>query len=178
MTCPTTFSVLHDDHIGSIAVPKGPYSITVLAYGAMTRGQAFQQFARFLQDFDGRLPSPWTLDSGTGTFQRGGVRYAFRVSPAPAPIPAIGSGSATSRLPGSQCPGVFTVGHDDRIGGLRVPQGDYRITRLGSSCAAGTRLLAQFLQRPDGRLPSPWKLSVQSATFTGAGNSGFRIKPV
>ena len=176
-SCPTTFSVLHDDHIGSMAIAKGPYSITVLSYGTLTCGQAFDRFARFLQDFDGRLPSPWTLDAATGTFQRGGVRYAFRVSPAPAPIPA--SGPAPSQaLPGSQCPGVFSVRHDDRIGALRLRQGDFRITRLGSSCAAGARLLARFLQRPDGRLPSPWKLNAQTGTFTGAGTAGFRIKPV
>lgn len=177
VTCPTTFSVLHDDHIGSMTVPKGPYAITVLSYGALTCGQAFDRFARFLQDFDGRLPSPWTLDAATGTFQRGGVRYAFRVSPAPAPIPATGP-SPSRQLPGSQCPGVFSVRHDDRIGALRLRQGDLRITRLGSSCAASARLLAQFLQRPDGRLPSPWRLDVQTGTFTGAGSSGFRIKPV
>ncbi len=177
VTCPTTFSVLHDDHIGSMTVPKGPYAITVLSYGALSCGQAFDRFARFLQDFDGVLPSPWTLDATTGTFQRGGVRYAFRVSPAPAPIPATGP-TPSQQLPGTQCPGVFSVRHDDRIGALRVPQGDLRITRLGSSCAASARLLAQFLQRPDGRLPSPWKLNVQTGTFTGTGGSGFRIKPV
>jgi hypothetical protein len=176
VACPTTFSVLHDDHIGSMTVPKGPYSITVLSYGTLTCGQAFDRFARFLQDFDGRLPSPWTLDAATGTFQRGGVRYAFRVSPAPAPVPA--GPAASQQLPGSQCPGVFSVRHDDRIGALRLRQGDLRITRLGSSCAASARLLAQFLQRPDGRLPSPWRLDVQTGTFTGAGSSGFRIKPV
>jgi hypothetical protein len=175
VACPTMFSVLHDDHIGSMTVPKGPYSITVLSYGTLTCGQAFDRFARFLQDFDGRLPSPWTLDAATGTFQRGGVRYAFRVSPAPAPVPATGP---AQQLPGSQCPGVFSVRHDDRIGALRLRQGDLRITRSGSSCAASARLLAQFLQRPDGRLPSPWRLDVQTGTFTGAGSSGFRIKPV
>jgi hypothetical protein len=177
VTCPTTFSVRHDDHIGSMTVPEGPYAITVLSYGALSCGRAFDRFARFLQDFDGVLPSPWTLDASTGTFQRGGVRYAFRVSPAPAPIPATGP-TPSQQLPGSQCPGVFSVGPADRIGALRLPQGDLRITRLGSSCATSARLLAQFLQRPDGRLPSPWRLSVQTGTFTGAGGRGFRIKPV
>jgi hypothetical protein len=175
--CPATFSVRHDDHIGSMTVPKGPYAITVLSYGALGCGQAFDRFARFLQDFDGVLPSPWTLDATTGTFQRGGVRYAFRVSPAPAPIPATGP-TPSEQLRGSQCAGVFSVGHGDRIGVLRLPQGDLRITRLGSSCATSARLLAQFLQRPDGRLPSPWRLNVQTGTFTGAGSGGFRIKPV
>jgi hypothetical protein len=177
VTCPTTFSVLHQDHIGSMTVPRGPYAITVLSYGALSCGQAFDRFARFLQDFDGVLPSPWTLDATTGTFQRGGVRYAFRVSPAPAPIPATRP-TPSQQLPGSRCPGVFSVRHDDRIGALRLPQGDLRITRLGSSCAASARLLAQFLGRPGGRLPSPWRLDVQTGTFTGTGSSGFRIKPV
>jgi hypothetical protein len=177
VTCPTTFSVLHDDHIGSMTVPRGPYAITVLSYGTLSCRQAFSRFARFLQDFDGVLPSPWTLDATTGTFQRGGVRYAFRVSPAPAPIPATGP-TPSQQLPGSQCPGVFSVRHDDRIGPLRLPQGDLRITRLGSSCAASARLLAQFLGRSGGRLPSPWRLDAQTGTFTGAGSSGFRIKPV
>jgi hypothetical protein len=40
-------------------------------------------------------------------------------------------------------------------------------------------LLAEFLQFPEGDLPSPWVLSAQQATFRRGRNSavGFRVKP-
>ena len=52
-TCPGTFRVLHDDHIGPLAIPKGAYTITTQGIGG---ARAANRLAAFLQDFDGRLP--------------------------------------------------------------------------------------------------------------------------
>jgi hypothetical protein len=177
VTCPTTFAVQHNDTIGAFGLSKGPYTMTLLAQGGMTCGQAATNFARFLQDYDGILPSPWIMDAATGTFSRGAsTRVGFRVQPAPAPANPTPAPSGYT-TPGSQCAGTFQVRHNDRIGALKLAAGNYRITRLGSTCAASSKLLAQFLQRPDGKLPSPWKLNAGTATFNGANGAGFRIKP-
>ena len=175
-TCPATFQVLHDDHIGQLAVPKGTYT---LAPQGLTCARAANRLAAFLQDFDGRLPTPWTLDTTTATFQRGTTGAGFSIArTAPQPTPTPGGGTAPA---GGQCPGSFQVEHDDRIGALRLPAGPYRMTIAASgrpTCAKGARLLARFLDRPDGKLPRAWTLNATTGSFAKANGAGFRIKPV
>ena len=60
--CPSTFAVLHDDHIGALALPQGNYTITVTDPARLSCAAASDRFRQFLQDFDGVFPSPWTLD--------------------------------------------------------------------------------------------------------------------
>jgi hypothetical protein len=80
--CPATFRVLHDDRIGRLRLPAGPYRITLLAVGKPSCARASKLFARFLEDFDGNLPRPWAVDAQTGTFRRGAANFGFRVKPA------------------------------------------------------------------------------------------------
>ncbi len=172
--CPGVFEVLHNDRIGTFAVPAGNYTVTLLSVGPLSCEQATRRFAAFLQDFDGRLPAPWRLHRQTATFQRGPTT-GFRIEPAVGPVPSGGS----THPEGRRCPGTFRVLHNDRIGALRLPAGRYRITLAPSrrpACAAASRLLADFLQRPNGNLPQPWQVSVASGTFSGPGGAGFRIK--
>jgi len=182
LTCPGTFSVLHNDTIGFVAVPKGSYQLTTLDSTALSCAAATTAFARFLQDFDGRLPSPWQMNALTGTFVRGNGPAAFEVAPAatPVPPPTPSGGGSTVHPTGDRCPGTFRVLHNDRIGRLRLPAGRYRIT-LGPSepvgCAASSRALTRFLARPAGRLPSGWRLSPATGTFSRNGVVAFRIKP-
>ena len=174
-TCPGVFRVLQNDWIGTFAIPKGDYTLSLLSIGPMTCGQATGRFSAFLQDWDGRLPSPWLLDPVTGTFMEGSIYVGFRIAPAVTPLP----GPVTPTR-GNRCPGTFRVQHDDRIGALKLPKGRYTITRTGSgapSCAASSNAFARFLARPSGRLPKPWKLDRATATFTN-GSAGFRVKAV
>jgi hypothetical protein len=174
--CPGFFQVMHNDRIGSFRVPAGSYTVTLLSAGPLTCAQATNRFARFLQDYDGRLPGPWLLDRRTGTFLRGASLVGFRIEPAVTPLPG-----PTPSSGGLRCPATFRVLHDDRIGALRIPRGRYWITRTAAgrpTCAATTRLFARFLQRPDGRLPKPWRLQASTATFLRPSGSGFSIKPV
>ena len=176
LRCPGVFQVLHNDHIGTFAVPAGSYTVTLLSVGPLSCNQAMNRFAAFLRDYDGRLPVPWTLDPQTGTFMRGGVLAGFRIEPAVSPEPGPTPSSGALR-----CPATFRVLHNDRIGALRVPKGRYLITRTASgtpTCAASSRLLAGFLQRPDGRLPKPWRLRASTGTFLRPSGTGFSIKPV
>jgi hypothetical protein len=180
--CPGSFQVLHDDRVGSLAIPAGAYTVTLVAAGRMTCAQAMSRLTAFLTDYDGRLPG-WTVDAETGTFLRGSANVGFRIEPA-APAPA-GPGAQVAPLPldGAPCPGTFRVLHDDRIGRLRLSAGRYLVAPLSSSslsCADTSSLLRRFLAAAGDRLPAPWVVSRATGTFTrGRGSDvGFRVKPV
>jgi hypothetical protein len=177
--CPGTFQVLHNDRIGRFAIPRGAYQITLLSVGRISCSQASRYFARFLQDFDGVLPRPWFLDTETGSFMRGSRNVGFRIKELVGPPNPNGGGNGTHPT-GNRCPGTFRVLNNDMIGRLRLPRGPYRITLLSGSlsCRQASNLFASFLQDFTGALPRPWRLNVQTATFTrGRSNTGFRVKP-
>jgi hypothetical protein len=87
------------------------------------------------------------------------------------------AGTAPAQTPAA-CPSTFAVLHDDRIGALSLPAGDYAITVADAaqlSCAAAADWFRQFLQDFDGTLPSPWQLDPATATFTGRSGQGFSV---
>ena len=183
--CAGTFRVLHDDHVGRLELPRGSYRITILASGRPSCVQASALFTRFLEDFDGKLPGGWRVAAASSTFLRApGV--GFHVARGG----AGGSGEETEQggggrhpLGGAFCPAPFRVLHNDRIGPLRVPRGDYWIVllqRRGLSCAQAEALFVRFLESPGNRLPLPWLIEPQTASFLrgSAAGVGFRIKPV
>ena len=176
--CAGYFSVLNNDRIGSFAVPKGRYRITLLGYAGVSCSQASTLFARFLQDFDGVLPRPWFLDPSTGSFMKGSRHIGFRVKP----YVNDGGGAGGGRHPArgeTRCP-TFRVLNNARIGRLVLPKGTYNVWVRGRlSCPQSTTLFVQFLEAPSGDLPSPWVMNVSNASFTrGQGSStGFRVKP-
>jgi hypothetical protein len=178
--CPGTFEVLHNDRIGRFAIPAGNYQITLLSVGRISCSRASSYFARFLQDYNGVLPSPWVLDTETGTFMRGRRNVGFRIKELVGPARPNGGGSG-SHPTGNRCPATFRVLHNDSIGRLRLRRGSYRITLVGRrlSCQRASQLFSDFLQDFEGTLPRPWVLNVQTATFTRGrgGNTGFRVKP-
>jgi hypothetical protein len=163
------FRVLHDDAIGPVSIPAGSYVLT--PFGGMTGAQATQRFTRFLQDYDGKLPAPWTLDGATATFSRAGVA-GFTYAPAPAGL------TPTVTTTGTVCPGTFVVEHDDRIGSLAFPAGNYQFTSLQGSCATNMRAFSRLLARGDNRLTSPWTLATQTGTFATAAGPRFRVKQI
>lgn len=174
-SCPGYFTVVHNDSIGSFKVPRGPYRITPVGPQKPSCTTAFNRFREFLYDYDGVLPKPWYLNRQTATFTLGKTSpNGFAINPyyGPKPKPTP-SGKAV------RCPATFQVLNNDRIGALRLPKGPYYIT-VGRSlkCPASTSLFAQFLQRPDGNLPQPWRLNASAATFWKAGGPGvwFRVQ--
>jgi len=174
--CPATFQVLHNDRIGAMQLPAGPYYIYVTN---LTCAQASALFAEFLQDYDGYLRYPWRANAANRSFTNGRssfyVRQAGRTNPTP-PSPPTPSSAYT-------CGGTFSVLHDDRIGTARLPKGQYRIQLLsgGITCTTASRLFAQFLDYPSGRLPVPWGYTplggaTPGANFTnGANGTAFRV---
>lgn len=76
--CPNAFSVLHNDRIGKLSVPKGKYQLTLLAVGRLSCDRAAKLFAKFLQDYDGKLQNKWQLDVQTATFFKN-LHTGFRI---------------------------------------------------------------------------------------------------
>jgi hypothetical protein len=76
--CPNLFSVLHDDRIGKLSVPKGKYQLTLLAVGRLSCDRASKLFAKFLQAYTGKLQNKWQLDVQTATFYKS-LQVGFRI---------------------------------------------------------------------------------------------------
>lgn len=77
-----------------------------------------------------------------------------------------------------QCAGTFRVLHDDRIGRLVLPRGNYRITILASgrpNCTQASALFTRFLEDFDGQLPGGWRVGAANATFLRAPGVGFHV---
>lgn len=177
VACPK-FRVMHNDRIGQLYLPAGWYDVTLLNGSKLTCPQSTKLFAEFLQDWDGNLRKPWIVNAKRQEFTRGrGSDVGFRVKRAgSSDSGGGGSTNGTSR----SCPGYFTVGFKDRIGSLRVPRGQYRITLLNPkllTCARATVLLRVFLIDFDGVLPGSWRLDSLSATFFKSRNPriGFNL---
>jgi hypothetical protein len=176
--CAATFHVLHDDVIGDLQLPAGQY---VLAVDGITCARASHLLTQFLEDWDGVLPRPWgytVQDPGQGTFSGRGTFTVIRTTSPAQPGSRTDGGGSHGDL---ACPATFEVLHDDRVGRLRIPAGDYAITLLGGNitCATASRLFARFLRRPSGRLPRRWVVLPQTAEFLRlSSHHGFRIKPV
>ncbi len=177
--CPGTFSVLHNDRVGAIRLPRGRYTITVLTGTAgLPCTTAARLYAQFLDYPAGDLPAPWTAlptESPTpGAFFNDvpGDR-SFRVDRTPG---GTGGGGHT---PGTFC-GTVRVLHNDNIGSLYIPRGTYNIVLPWGSvmgCDAATRQFTAFLDAA--RLSGAWRLNPTTATFTEGTTSAtsFRIEP-
>lgn len=175
--CTASFHVLHDDRIGSLPVAAGMYQLTT---NGISCAQASSRFAEFLKDYNGALPKPWRYN-GENTFTAGtsGRSFTFaRTDGPPAPGPIINGGGSHGDF---ECPGAFRVMHNDRIGRLSVPRGQYRVTVLGDnlSCDVAEGKFAQFLERPSGRLGGGWVVLPETGEFLhGSTYDGFRVKSI
>jgi len=111
---------------------------------------------------------------------RGSRNVGFRIKGWVGPARPSGAGGGTHPT-ADRCRGTFRVLNNDSIGKLRLRKGPYRITLVnrGLSCRRASQLFTSFLQDFEGDLPRPWKLNVQTATFTrgGSRSPGFRVKP-
>lgn len=168
--CPGTFAIYEPVTAAGLKIGLGQWALTVS--GGLSCTTAFKVFA---QTADANLVPPgWTVDPATTTFRKGGQSFtAADVGPAP---------SGIGRSTGTQCTATFSVLNNDAIGALKLPKGKYLISLLpnsGLSCPVASDLFASFLRYPNGKLPSPWVLDAQTATFTrGKGSSiGFLVEP-
>lgn len=164
-TCPATFQVLHNDKIGAMSLPAGAYTVRVTN---LSCSSASTLFARFLDDYDGDLPRPWTGNASAKSFSNGSgssfsVKLARSVTPSGPPTPA---NPVT-------CAGTFSVLANDRIGSVSLPKGQYTLKLMSSglSCSAASSFFAQFLDSPGG-VPAPWTISGSTGKATFKDNMG------
>lgn len=175
--CPQ-FRVVHNDKIGNVSFPAGYYDVTVLNGARLSCAGSTKLFQEFLQDWDGRLRSPWILrQTGNNRVFRAGAGSDLGFIATPASGGGGGGGGGNS---GQSCPGLFTVVHNDSIGSFKVPAGKYRITLIDPkkmNCTQAVKRFQEFLLDFDGRLPAPWKLNVLQGIFykSTAGRTGFKI---
>jgi hypothetical protein len=179
--CPS-FSVLHNDRIGAAVFPAGRYTIT-LEDASLTCKSGGELFARFLEDFDGVLPTPWKVSaegSGKSAFLRG-TQPGFSV--ALTQKSEGGEEGGTNPDLGTLCRNPFTVNHTTVIRPLRFTKGKFLIYLPAGSainCEQAVVLFQRFLGASP-NLTSPWKLMSQTATFYKPANptrSAFRIEPL
>jgi hypothetical protein len=169
-TCPT-FTVLHNDQIGSVKIPAGQY--TVAPKGVTCKNSAIL-IERFLDDYDGILPDGWTVTGGSSiVFKKSGTSESItmkRTTVAP-------SGGGGSDKQNGVCPGNFTVLHNDKVGGMSLKAGQYQITTKGLYCWFDTQKLAYFLDYNEtGKLPSPWTVVPALKKIQRSPNHYFRLK--
>lgn len=169
--CPA-FTVLHNDKIGAMTVPAGQYT---LVPKGITCAQASSLFTRFLQDWDGNLPGGWVVQQTANSkgFARTGTSQSFTLKPG-AVKPSGGS-----KIRNGKCPGTFAVLHNDRIGDLKLPKGNYQITTTGLYCWFDVEKLAYFLNHDEsGKLPRPWTVDAEMMKFSRSTNHYFTLKRV
>ncbi|HWT91301.1 MAG TPA: hypothetical protein VN179_09310 [Solirubrobacterales bacterium] len=174
--CPT-FKVLHNDRIGAANLPAGSYEVTTDP--GLSCQAASQLFTRFLQDWDGNLPKPWRVvaeGSGKASFKRTGLAgfYVARLG---------SSGGGGNNEVGRLCTDDYTVNAGSEVGPLFFAKGDYALylpPRSAITCRRASVLFTRFLATPQGRLPFPWRVQTQTATFYKPEHplrSAFRVEP-
>jgi hypothetical protein len=79
----------------------------------------------------------------------------------------------------TKCPATFRVLHNDHIGKLNLPAGNYVITTKNEnkiSCQRASDLFTKFLQDYDGKLPNGWKVLVNKSGFRKTAQKAFFVK--
>jgi hypothetical protein len=179
LVCSQRFVLTQNDRIGALVMKKGQYIIDRLGPLSPSCSTDAKLLSQFLMDFDGVLPGGWVVLPDDGSFVRGSVSYGFRVEPAP---DNNGGGGTDYPTKTTRCPATFQVLHNDQIGALKFPAGNYWVSiykGTGITCPQSSQLFASFLERTDGKLPSPWVISVSTGSFRKGNGSpyGFVAKP-
>jgi hypothetical protein len=183
-TCPN-FRVLHNDRIGAAVFPAGNYTINLesASHDCKTVGELF---ARFLEDWDGVLPTPWKVSpeaSGKASFVRGALPgFSVELTKRQSSGEIEKEGASNPDL-GTLCRNPFTVNHTTTLRPLRFTKGQFLIYLPAGStinCEQAVSLFQRFLGNSP-NVPAPWKLTSQTATFykpASPTRSAFRIEPL
>ncbi len=176
--------MLHNDRIGTVNLPAGSYEVTTDEFRGkgISCQEASRLFARFLQDWDGKLPNGWLARSegpGKASFDRPSIPESpvgFSVSR------TGGTGGGGNSEIGRLCPEAFTVNAGSDVGPLFFAKGQYLLyipARSGITCRRASVLFTRFLGAPGGALPEPWQVKTQTATFFKPAHplrSAFRVE--
>ena len=97
--CPQ-FRVMHNDRIGNVSFPAGYYDVTILNGDRLSCASSTKLFQEFLQDWDGRLRSPWILwQNGNKRVFRAGAATMRTNAASPS-----GSNTSAERRPAEHSP--------------------------------------------------------------------------
>jgi hypothetical protein len=169
-SCPSMFQVLHNDRIGSLQLPAGKYELRV---DSISCSRASSLFTVFLNDWDGKLPSGWSVKArgrGHGLFTRGSAAFAVEYQ---------SSGGNTGGL---TCSTPYRVTAPTQAGLLALPAGNYRLTRLSAvspTCSQSAALLTSFLGLTQQVLPGGWISLFEDGAFVqNSATYGFRASPL
>jgi hypothetical protein len=167
--------VLHNDRIGTLKVPAGQYDITLINPSRITCARASHLFSRFLQDFNGVLPTGWVLNVAKGRFVKNGS-FGFQVAQHSGGGGGGGGGGQHPSGNATKCP-TFQILNDDLIDGQRFRKGTYQMTALGGlACSKASSLLTAFLANNQNDLPGLWRLNPRTGTFLRDGSGkGFQV---
>ena len=177
--CPS-FRVLHDDRIGPAVLPAGNYKVTVATVVGPHLPRRLETLHPLPRGLRRRPARAWRViaqGSGKASFTRGG-KAGFSVAPAPA---AAKAAATTNSAPSARTPSRSTP--TSSLGPLTFAKGQYLLylpPRSGISCNRAAVLFTRFLGSPGGRLPFPWRLENQTATFfkpEHPARSAFRVEP-
>ena len=165
-SCPD-FTILHDDRIGSLQLKHGRYVVKV------RNGISCARTTRLLQKWlqAGDTSGGWQVNARDSSFTKGIKEFFIK--------PDTGGGGGGGGGGRIVCTATFRVLNNDRIGELRIPAGNYRITVRRMTCQEASDQFRRFLQFPSGNLPDNWKVRPLRAKFRNSQTGeSFRIKRV
>jgi hypothetical protein len=166
--CAGTFTVEHNDRIGSLLLRAGRYRITTrrLSCSVATKQLAFFLF----HDFAGTLPRPWKLNLAAQRFSKGNSWFSVKFV---SKSGKSGGGGVHPNL-AITCPNTVSVAGPTTLGSLIIPAATYYVNVFSDlSCTSATSLFKQFVTA--GALPAQWTLDADTGTFL-RGNEGFQIE--
>jgi len=171
------FRVMHNDKISGVSFPAGPYNM-------VNSGMSCAQTTKYMQQFldNDSVAKGWTVKLLSGQRRRftklkTNPTVDFQATPVAEPTPSANS---------LNCAGTFRVLHNDHIGAMSLPAGEYRIAlnsadTPGLDCPSASHDFAYFLDHDwDGNLPRPWKMNTSQKSFYMNNNTrdGFNVKRV
>lgn len=166
--CPGTFTVEHNDRIGSLSLRSGRYQITT---HGLSCSFVTSQFAFFLfHDFAGTLPKPWKLNLAARRFSKGKSSFSVKF------VDAKGKSGGGGLHPNLSitCPNTVAVAAPTTLGSLIIPAGSYYVNVFSDlSCNSAAAFFKQFVTA--GGVPPQWTLVPDTGTFL-RGNEGFQIE--
>ena len=156
------FRVMHNDKISGVSFPAGPYNM-------VNSGMSCAQTTKYMQEFldKGSVAKGWTVKLLSGQRRRftklkTNPTVDFQATPVAEPTPSPSS---------LNCAGKFRVLHNDHIGAMKLPAGEYQITlnshdTPGLNCSSASHDFTYFLNNDwAGNLPRPWKMNTSQKSF-------------
>ena len=154
--------MIHNDRINSVSFPAGSYKI-------VNSGMSCAQTTKYMQQFldKGLVAKGWTVKLLSGQRRRftklkTNPTVDFQATPVAEPTPSPSS---------LNCAGKFRVLHNDHIGAMKLPAGEYQITlnshdTPGLNCSSASHDFTYFLNNDwAGNLPRPWKMNTSQKSF-------------